>query len=404
MMPKGVSKRSIKKPLQKATVIETARKPQSHSASTVDKKILERIQKCLDRAHHANASETEAKAALFISQKLMSQHNVSQADLMAADESSSKAHYGGRSVVEITKISGSSIRIRSEAFARKLAGAMCTLFDCRCFSTDKYTSMEWTFFGIADNTTAAAMGFEMAHNKILDWASAYKGGAPTFSYRLGVADGLAAMAYCEKRRELDGARQKELELIVGQEREGAAERQREIDRLLPLPAPLTDTNSPFDSEDEDLGLFRSEQDIADSGQDKSDGGDDDMMDTKADFNASDAHIIDLTDDVDETIKNFIKREPTEVYDLNKIPGSSTASTTRIKAEPKAEPQSMPVTSPWGSGMQLVQFRETAEQVADDYLKQNNIKLSTSRHRSSTARDRNAYRQGQLDSSKIKVRG
>ena len=57
-------------------MIETAREVQSRAASTVDKRILDRIQKCLDRAHLANASESEAKAALFVSQKLMSQHNV----------------------------------------------------------------------------------------------------------------------------------------------------------------------------------------------------------------------------------------------------------------------------------------------------------------------------------------
>lgn len=82
------------------------------------------------------------------------------------------------------------------------------------------------------------MGFEMTHNKILEWACAYKGGTPTFSYRLGVADGLAAMANREKRRELDDAHRKELEFIVAKEREEAAECQLEVDRLLPLPAPL----------------------------------------------------------------------------------------------------------------------------------------------------------------------
>ncbi|KAJ5091592.1 hypothetical protein NUU61_006462 [Penicillium alfredii] len=391
MPPKG----STKKPLQKATVIQTPHKHQSQFTSTVHKRILERIQKCLDRAHHSNTSEAEAKAALFVSQKLMSQHNVSQADLMAADENSSKAHYGGRSVVSITKIAGSSVRAMKEAFTEKLARAMCTLFDCKYFSTDYRTSMQWTFFGITDNTAAAAMGFEMAHNKILEWACAYKSGTPTFSYRFGVVDGLAAVANREKRRELDDARRKELEFIVAREREEAAERQREVDRLLPLPAPLTDINSPSDSDDKERSH------IADSGDDGSDGGDE-IMDTKADFSANVAQIIDLTDDVDETINKFIKREPTEIFNSDAIPESSTAPPTRIKSEPGPGHQSLPATSPWDSGIQLVQFRATAEQVADDYLKQNKIKLHSSGSRSSIARDRDAYRQGQLDSSKIKV--
>jgi hypothetical protein len=92
-------KGTTRKPTQKATVVESARENRSQPASTVDKKILDRIQKCLNRAYHVNTTESEAKAALFVSQKLMSQHNVSQADLMAFDDNGSKAHFGGRSIV-----------------------------------------------------------------------------------------------------------------------------------------------------------------------------------------------------------------------------------------------------------------------------------------------------------------
>lgn len=191
-------KGSSRKPTQKATIVKSARENQSNPTSTVDKKILDRIQKCLNRAYHVNTTETEAKAALFLSQKLMSQHNVSQADLMAIDDNGSKAHFGGRSVVSITKSAGSFKRVMKEAFVGKVARAMCTFFDCKHFSTDYNTHVDWTFFGIASNTAAAAMSFEMAHNKILEWACAYKGGTPIFSYRLGVADGLVAMANREK--------------------------------------------------------------------------------------------------------------------------------------------------------------------------------------------------------------
>jgi antitoxin component HigA of HigAB toxin-antitoxin module len=107
---------SDRKPAQKAAVIETADHDLSPGTSTVDKKILERIQKCLDRAHHANSSEFEAKAALFVSQKLMSQHNVTQADLLASDGSNSKASFGGHSKVRITKTGGSDKRVMMEAF------------------------------------------------------------------------------------------------------------------------------------------------------------------------------------------------------------------------------------------------------------------------------------------------
>jgi hypothetical protein len=45
--------------------------------------------------------------------------------------------------------------------------------------------MQWVFLGILSNTTAAAMAFEIAHNKILERVCEYKGGTPIFIYRLG---------------------------------------------------------------------------------------------------------------------------------------------------------------------------------------------------------------------------
>ncbi|CAG8076478.1 unnamed protein product [Penicillium nalgiovense] len=393
-------KRSARKPVQKATVIETAHELQSKAASTVDKRILERIQKCLNRAYHANTSEAEAKAALFVSQKLMSQHNVTQADLMASDENSNKAHYGGRSVVSITRTASSSKRVMKEAFAMKVAITMGTLFDCKSFSTDFRTSLHWTFFGIAQNTVAAAMGFEFAHNQILEWAGAYKGGTPTFSYRLGVADGLVAMANREKKRELEQVQRKELDLIAAKEREESKKRQREVDRLHHLPASKTDSSSSSDSEDKFLVPKTPVSNMTNSGVDSdSDFDEVDGLGLKADFNIDDAHIIDIGDDLDESIKRFVKHELSGPSNPIEIPKYSSDSETTIKLE--SSPTS--VTSPWESGMQLVQFRATAEQVADDYLKHNNIKLRSGRKRSSSIRDLCAYRRGQQDSSKIEVR-
>jgi hypothetical protein len=87
-----------------------------------------------------------------------------------------------------------------------VATAICTFFDYRCFSTDYGSSIQWTFYSIVENTVAAALVFEMAYNKILNWACSYKGGSPTFSYCIGVANGLVAMANCEKKRELEDVR------------------------------------------------------------------------------------------------------------------------------------------------------------------------------------------------------
>ncbi|KAJ5902535.1 hypothetical protein N7495_003063 [Penicillium taxi] len=414
--PVKANRKILRKPTQKATVIESAHKKKSQDAPAVDQAILDRIKKCLDRAYHPNASEAEARAAIFLSQKLMNQHNVSQADIMAKDDSADKAHFAGRSIVSITKTGGSSKRVMKETFVWKIARAMCTFFDCKHFSTDHITYMNWTFFGVASNTAAAAMSFEMAHNQIVEWACEYKGGTPTFNYRLGVADGLMAMAKREKKRELAQVQRKELDIIAAREREEEAERRKQVERLLLQPAPADENMSP-DDEHMNLGSISPGPNMndfygadfdSDSG---SDGGEErDNDDTgspaiKADFDMNDIEIIDLTDDVDEAIAKLVKREPieqtpTEIPDFKLEPDASIKSDAQTKREPDLH--SIPAESPWNSGMQLVQFRETAGQVADAYLKQNSIKLRHHKKREPAIKDLNSYRQGQKDSSKIEI--
>jgi hypothetical protein len=63
----------------------------------------------------------------------------------------------------------------------------------------------------------------MAHNLILEWACHYKGRAATFSYRLGVSDGLKTMANREKQTELAEIQRKELDSIVARNHEEAKE-------------------------------------------------------------------------------------------------------------------------------------------------------------------------------------
>lgn len=72
-------------PRQKATVKQLATDELQTSVSDVDDHIVKRIQKCLERANHPNTPELEAKAALFLSSRLMSQYNVTKADLLAKE-------------------------------------------------------------------------------------------------------------------------------------------------------------------------------------------------------------------------------------------------------------------------------------------------------------------------------
>lgn len=294
---------SPRKPAQKATVIKTACEQQTNlSTSRADQSVLDKIQKCLNRAYHANVSEAEAKTALFLSQKLMSEHNVTQADLIANNNQVDKAQYSGRSIVRIVKFTGSSQRVMREAFIERVATAMCTFFNCKTFSTDFCVAVEWSFFSIASNTVAAAMAFEMVHNLILEWACGYKGGPPTFSYRLGIADGLQTLANREKRREMAGVQRKEPDSIAFQDRVTEKQHQRGLDKLAVPSSEAEECDSASDNDDKDMDPFKVESDD----EHDRDFSNTDGLNIKADFNIDDVQIIDLCDDVDESINNYIK--------------------------------------------------------------------------------------------------
>lgn len=61
------------------------------ASAILDQSILDKVQKCLNRAAHTCSTELEAKAALFLAQKLMAQYNVTQVDMMAMTKDDDKA-------------------------------------------------------------------------------------------------------------------------------------------------------------------------------------------------------------------------------------------------------------------------------------------------------------------------
>ncbi|PYI08377.1 hypothetical protein BO78DRAFT_428231 [Aspergillus sclerotiicarbonarius CBS 121057] len=356
-----------------------------------DKDVLDRIQKAFARSKHENANESEAKAAIFVATRLMRLHNVTHADILANDTENNKEKYGGSSEVSITHTTPLK-RVQHETFVKRVAGAMCIFFDCKCFSSERRTAIVYTFYGIAENTVAAAQGFEMAHNQILVWAGGYKGRSSTFSYRLGVADGLVAMAYQERKRELEEVRRKELDMVAAKEREEMEQRQRELERLESLP-----WNE--DPESEEWGFpvggfgggVDMDVDMEEAGNHE-----------EADFNEDDEKVIDLTGDIDENINRLIKTEEPERFNFADLP-STTVKSEKEMSSPAAVKKEEPAASPWASEMQLTKFRASSVQVAEDYIKEHKIKLRFRKPRQAVARDRETYKQGRKDSKDVEFR-
>ena len=198
-------------PAQEAKVKELAKLEYSElNESSIEKRILDRIKKCLTKANHPNTGEREAQAAWRLSTRLMQQYNVTQADLLErATNEDNYAAMGGQSTVAISRAKDDGLRVTHQTWVDDVGAAMDIFFDCSHYTTARLTSVDWTYYGPAANTVPAAMAFEMAHNLALEWART-KGGDKN-SYCFGIGAGLVRQAREEKTLEKKRAEERERE-------------------------------------------------------------------------------------------------------------------------------------------------------------------------------------------------
>src|SRR5438876_815393 len=109
---------------------------------------------------------------------------------------------------------------------------MEVFFDCKSYTCKGCFSVDWVFYGLAENTVAAAMAFEMVYNVVVGWSMRYKGNDRP-SYVLGACDELWLMAKDERAAEEERARGAERDAIAARAREEEAERRAQLDRLAP---------------------------------------------------------------------------------------------------------------------------------------------------------------------------
>jgi hypothetical protein len=100
----------------------------------------------------------------------MAQHNISYVQTLAKEglDEEAKRPVADKSVVEIIHMDGKKAVI--QGFTGPLSGAMEVFFGCQSYHTPILNCVEFTFYGIAANTAAAAMAFEMCFNLISHWA------------------------------------------------------------------------------------------------------------------------------------------------------------------------------------------------------------------------------------------
>jgi len=436
-------------PLYRASVDEVADASAvaigSTAAEAADNGIIERIKKCLARAHHPSTPEAEAKAAVHLASRLMGQYNVSQAEVLAHEDASVRQQYAGQSVVSLRHTDGDKRKgVRHQTYVNDLCSAMECFFNCKYYTTAELFHMTVTFYGIGENTTAAAMSFEMVYNLVNEWARAYKGGNPRNSYLLGISSSLKSMALIEKAEEEDRARRAEADAIAAREREEEAEQQARLDRLAPLrESPSAEhqqleidanagvsnvaesshsaTRPPDDesylSESESFRGFDCDDDHNSLDEES---GSEDFVET--DFKVEPGDRVNPFIDVDDEVQRLVKVEPEvsegssrlwsaslaglgpheEISSLGRSPATTLSAETKGTAI-RTEEQELDKELKWTSHMQLVTFRETAANIADDFLKKKGTKLTQRSANYGCIRDVNAYRQGKADSRKIDVR-
>lgn len=420
---------------QTAKVKSLAEDDQEVTLNTAESEIISRIRKCLVRANHPNTPEAEAKAALRMSSRLMEQYNVRHADLVAAEvNSDGPSTLSGQSTVSLSN-SKPGARLVIENWVSGISSAMQTFFDCKAYTARRTASIEWTFYGIATNTVAAAMAFEMVHNLVQDWSTRRKGNKN--SYRLGVSSGLRHTAHEEKEDEARRVQEKAAKDLAATEAEEKRQCQTKIDRLSrdALYTNADDSGactqperssrvkleeepevaikheleeSSFDQQSnlsEVLNDIYGDHDDTTDSDSETDSSDDDSDGNSGNafgpsgttFDEDDESVVDIAADFEAELQRHLpKQEPPP----SPLRPSDIVHSLEAEDQNRKDKESGML---WRDIGALVLFRENAQKIAEDYLKSQNLNVGKSRKRTNNIRDWDAYRAGQRDSKKIDVK-
>ena len=412
----------------------------------VDMAIMERIKNCLARGKHPNTPEAEAKRALLHANILMKRYNVSRAKVLAHEQPSAQQQYAGQSGVILTRTDGDKSKpIRHQRYMDYLQWAMTTFFDCKSYSTG-YKShgkdgkmfqslVEFSFYGIAENTVAAALAYEMAFNLISEWSRSQKG---KNDYCLGAAGELLRMAEAQKaaeEAEAIKADQAEKARFAARVEQEALEDQARLERLHYQPQVQDEDDHEDNSIQNPVVIDDEMSDGSDDGYYMSGGNGDEAAssphsdpdikeedessdnDTEPDFTLDDDGVIDLTGLPDDASEEGDGDQAFRPYNLSPerdispvtvpdapLPDKDTTSAAAPVTSDGAAGSDDPSTAGtgWASHKQLITFRTNAREIAEEYLKEKKLKLTKGRQRCDNVRDKEAYNRGRKDGKKIDV--
>nr|GAT56339.1 predicted protein [Mycena chlorophos] len=463
---KRVRRKKLDGPSTKAqvTVLATDTTPDEAAArdriSNMRKEVLDRIRKALALASHEGTGEQEAKAALRKATKLLDQHSVTQADILAHETEAEKLKRAGQSVVSVRNTISEDKPVPQFGWTRSLACAVDTFFNCQHYTT-KFKTMrpkiEWTFYGLAEQTVAAAQAFEMCYNLILNWSldvgpgvnvkkqdSCSSQNAALISFQLLLHRHCAWQVFSSLISAKQQTFKKELALLKQRQEQEAAEDKSRLERLRELPAP--DVKAEIKEEEKPAVLDRrvkvEEVEDEDSFKPLSSPESPSIADPSpfvvsgnsflpfepspfaAQFNNygrdydddNEPYIPPVTvEDADfdaaDTLDDFdVDAELEKAKARTAMPPPPPPAPRKASTPPPLVPKKEEDDdeSPWTSVQQLVQFRETSIAIGDDFIKKQGIKLVTAKKRKplefKDPRSASSYLQGREDARSIDVHG
>ncbi|KAK3054046.1 hypothetical protein LTR09_004824 [Extremus antarcticus] len=357
--------RELPKPLYKASV--EPGNDRTASTADIDEKFILRIQHCFDRAEHATTPKSEAKTAYVFASRELARFNLTCAQVRAYGSSPAQEQHAGQTAVLIHRVDrDKTIDVRYQAWLKHLCLAMGTFFHCKFYSERSGSSLRLVFYGIVENTVAAAMAIQSSYNLIAEWARKYQGVGPKNSYCLGASQELQRTA---KKQKLAEERQ------AKQEKRSRAQSDSDTDGVnAPFGYDAGDTRWSGDGHTPDNGL--------DTAYDSSAYSSEDEDEIEPDFEVGEEYDY----------KGFFSPE-----DTNEVIRQVTNAKPSLSKAAARKAITVMTRSPC---TQLVALRATASKIADDYILKQGVKLFKDRARDSVIQDREAYVEGQVDSKKI----
>lgn len=233
-----------------------------------------------------------------------------------------------------------------------------------------------------------------------------KGRVAYNSYRDGVARGLLEIAKRERKEEEQKAIENEKKVIAEKVKREEVEREREIERLAGpkederhSPAPVVSGSSTgVKVKLEEVDDVDAQGSSAPFIKVKSESPGPTLLDDFGDA------PVDSDDEAEGIVAADFRDEDPIEDDWRPLNEEQPIEPKGEPEEPKIEPKAEePISEGWQSSAQLVRFRNDAETIADNFLKDSGIKLGTHRRRGKAKRDFSAYEQGKEDSKKIDIK-